>query len=152
MSFRETIGQHLDAGAQALWITTFEEPRVLPEILTAVEAKRKTVFTWSSVKGLWRATSESEKMCNPDAGLKGALDAVLGQGKGPAGVILLDPHEHFNAAVNRQLREMLHERDNITIVYVSPKDTVPFDLTHQVTKLRYSLPSEEEILEVAQSK
>jgi len=152
MSFRETIGQHLDAGAQALWITTFEEPRVLPEILTAVEAKRKTVYTWSSVKGLWKATPESEKVCNPDAGLKGALDSILSQGKGQAGVILLDPHEHFNASVNRQMREMLHERDNLTFVYVSTKDTVPYDLTHQVTKLRYQLPTEDEILKTAQEK
>ena len=146
MSFRKELSEYVEARTPGLWVSTYEEPLVLPEIKEVGKSLNIPVLFWSSIRGL-SELSRAQNIVPPDAKLIGALQH-LEQQDGAYLLVLADPSESLKSAdALRQLREMLmHEAEKIrTVVVVTPKTEIPLELVRHMQPLTFRLPDLEEL-------
>lgn len=143
-SFRTEFMQHLQVGAPGFWITTFEESRVVPEILLAAGEASYSVYQWSVISGLSLPGKDHPQSLVPiDAPIFTVFNWLLENGKKPWVLLLYDYHEQFNAGNKRFFREFLERSiggPRNTLVFISPKHDIPLELSRTLVPLRFSLP------------
>ena len=152
--FREDVADLLEAGSNALWITTHEEPRVMADLVALAKASNLPAYTWSQIRGV--TSVEARRGANPsvppDQGLLGAFawSGVQAQTLNSTIILILcDPHESLkDAAAKRGLRELIESRSDVKILILSPMSEVPFELSRLVIPLRFALPIHDEMVDV----
>jgi SpoVK/Ycf46/Vps4 family AAA+-type ATPase len=134
-----------------IYITTWEEARVVAEITRVAAQREKRVFEWSITTGLVPAGTSLQSEKHRDAATKDpltALDTVISDVE-PAIYVFKDFH-HFltktNVTVIRRLREIAQSLKHSykTVIIVSPGLEVPMDLEKDVTVVDFDLPGRTE--------
>ena len=130
-----------------VYVTTWEEARVVASV-TQIAAKRdKRVFEWSITTGLVQAGTSIQSQKHRDTATKDplvALDSVIDHVE-PAIYIFKDFH-HFlgrsNIAIVRRLREISQNLKHSfkTVLILSPTLEIPMDLEKDVTVVDFDLP------------
>lgn len=157
LKFEKTISNLLRARFPYLYISTWEESRVLSLISSVaknaelIRTTRK-VFEWSLTDGL----ADSGKSTGEDT--KSALKALefIERCQEPAIFVLKDFHVFFGAnnrppdiQVIRKIRDLLpslkQSQSPKNVVFVTPVLLLPGDLEKDVTIVEFELPSCEEI-------
>jgi len=135
-----------------IYVLTWEEGRVVTDIVRLAEQRNKRVYEWSVTTGLVPAGTSLQSQKNRDSSTKDplvALDNVI-QDVEPAIYVFKDFH-HFlapcNIAVIRRLREIAQHLKHSykTIILVSPAAEIPMDLEKDITVVDFDMPGEEEI-------
>jgi SpoVK/Ycf46/Vps4 family AAA+-type ATPase len=157
LKFEKTLANLLRARFPYLYISTWEESRVLALISSVsknVDLIRTTrkVFEWSLTDGL----AENGKSAGEDT--KSALKALefVDRYQEPAIFVLKDFHVFFGAnnrppdiQVIRKIRDLLsslkQSQSPKNVVFVTPQLVLPSDLEKDVTIVEFDLPSFEEI-------
>ncbi len=157
LKFEKTLANLLRARFPYLYISTWEESRVLALISSVsknVDLIRTTrkVFEWSLTDGL----AENGKSAGEDT--KSALKALefVDRYQEPAIFVLKDFHVFFgannrppNIQVIRKIRDLLsslkQSQSPKNVVFVTPQLVLPSDLEKDVTIVEFDLPSFEEI-------
>ena len=160
LKFEKNIANFMRARFPYLYISTWEESRVLSMINTVaknVELIRTTrkVFEWSLTDGL----INSGKLIGKDT--KSALKALdfIERYQEPAIFVLKDFHVFFGAnnrpvdiQIIRKIRDLLpslkQSKSPKNVVFVTPVLLLPSDLEKDVTIVDFELPSFEEIRSV----
>lgn len=135
-----------------IYIVTWEEARVLAEILRIAKEREKRVMEWSITTGLVAAGTSLQPQKSRDSGTKdpmAALDRVIDEVE-PALYIFKDMHPYLNkqnTAVVRRLREIAQnlKQTEKTIIIVAPVAEIPMDLEKDITVVDFDLPGREEI-------
>ncbi len=157
LKFEKTIANLLRARFPYLYISTWEESRVLSLISSVatnnelIRTARK-VFEWSLTDGL----ADSGKSIGEDT--KSALKALefIERCQEPAIFVLKDFHVFFGAnnrpqdiQVIRKIRDLLpnlkQSQSPKNVVFVTPVLLLPGDLEKDITIVEFELPSFEEI-------
>lgn len=156
MSLVGQVRTRLDAGALGIWITSFEEERVLRELEPYLE-QCKTHYRWSSHRSLYRTNPEDGKievLVDPKKGLSGVIEYMreVSTNKSKRGpLILFDPHPHLvgesNAVSIRAVREGLQEKLG-PILVLSPTTEFSLELSKLFVKVQFELPTEQELASV----
>ena len=135
-----------------VYITTWEEARVITEIARIAKAREKQVFEWSITTGLVPMGTSIQSQKHRDAATRDplvALDTVIEHVE-PAIYVFKDFH-HFlaktNIAIVRRLREIAQslKHSYTTIIILSPTLEIPMDLEKDVTVVDFDLPGKAEI-------
>jgi ATP-dependent 26S proteasome regulatory subunit len=134
-----------------IYVTTWEEARVVGEISRVAGSRDKRVFEWSITTGLVPAGTSLQSENHRDSATKDplvALDSVIRDVE-PAIYVFKDFH-HFltktNIAVIRRLREIAQNLKHSykTVIIVAPVLEIPMDLEKDVTVVDFDLPGREE--------
>lgn len=134
-----------------VYITTWEESRVVSEISQLAAHRDKRVYEWSITTGLVPAGTPLQSEKHRDAATKDplvALDSVVNDVE-PAIYVFKDLH-HFltktNFTVVRRLREIAQNLKHSykTVVIISPVLEIPMDLEKDVTVVDFDLPGRDE--------
>lgn len=156
MDFRVSLSRLLRARFPYIYISTFEEDRVLNEIVSTVSDKElikntREVFTWRLTEGL--STIDGEIKKDTVEPIK-ALDFVKNYNQDSVFIFLdfhiffRDSHQLTNAGVIRKLRDLVAIEDgekSKNIIFVSPSLILPDELQKDVTTINFDLPSYKEI-------
>lgn len=135
-----------------IYIVTWEEARVVTEIIRLSAQRNKKVFEWSVTTGLVPAGTSIQSQKARDNATKDplvALDNVI-QDIEPAIYIFKDFH-HFlaptNSAVIRRLREIAQHLKHSykTILITAPSVEIPSDLEKDITVIDFDMPGRDEI-------
>lgn len=156
MGFREHLSTLLRAKFPYIYISTFEENRVLNEIIATVSDKdliktTREVFTWRITEGISNINGEIQKdTIDP---LK-ALAFVEKYNQHSVFVFLdfhiffKDSHQLTNATIVRKLRDLVSLEDgekSKNIIFIAPSLVLPDELQKDITTVNFDLPSYEEI-------
>jgi len=134
-----------------VYITTWEEARVVGEITQLAASRDKRVYEWSITTGLVPAGTSLQSEKHRDAATKDplvALDSIIKDVE-PAIYVLKDFH-HFltrnNFTVVRRLREIAQNLKHSykTVIVISPVLEIPTDLEKDVTVVDFDLPGRDE--------
>ncbi|MCQ2738415.1 MAG: AAA family ATPase [archaeon] len=159
MDFRVSLSRLLRARFPYIYISTFEEDRVLNEIVSTVSDKElikntREVFTWRLTEGI--STIDGEIKKDTVEPIK-ALDFVKNYNQDSVFIFLdfhiffRDSHQLTNAGVIRKLRDLVAIEDgekSKNIIFVSPSLILPDELQKDVTTINFDLPSYKEIEDV----
>jgi SpoVK/Ycf46/Vps4 family AAA+-type ATPase len=148
---RTPIAQELEAYVRArvpiLWLTTWEEERALRELQTVAAALKKPLHVWTETQGVRTAGDgdggEDRRVKEPAA----VLGRVLRDEK-PALWVLVDFHPYVDQPlVRRQLRDLAHAlvTSGKTLILLSPRLSLPYELQKEVTVVDVPLPSHAEL-------
>lgn len=154
MAFRDEVSDFLEAGTNALWVTTHEEPRVLADLKELAKTMNSPAFTWSQVRGVMNVEAKKGALPNvaPDQGLVGAIFWSWMQAQQLQSTLLLilcDPHDALkDAAAKRAVRESIEGHADVRIIMITASPEVPFELSRLVMPLKFSLPIHEEMVEI----
>ncbi|HEY0697323.1 MAG TPA: AAA family ATPase [Micromonospora sp.] len=156
-AFRETLAQLLKARFPLLHVESYEEHRVLGEVVAvardaAAIRTPRAVWTWSAVQGLTQPDGVRRQGTTDPAA---ALDAVVRVNE-PGVFVFRDLHPaHGGEArpgdpqIVRRLRELAVAFKSgpapRTLVLVSPVRQIPVELAKDVTVVDFPLPTEAEI-------
>lgn len=131
-----------------IYVTSWEEQRVLSQINKIAEKLGKTVYEWSITSGL-TLTSNSAKGKRSDTSSQDPLIALgdVAEHIEPALYVFKDFHPFLkgqNTAVVRQLRELSSSLKNTfkTVILISPMFQIPADLEKDITVIDFDLPKE----------
>jgi AAA+ superfamily predicted ATPase len=152
--FRSTLDQMLKARFPLLYIESFEEQRVLAEVMSVAAAQRtpRRVWTWSLTEGLVPPGGPADAAtCDPAK----ALQAVARVDE-PAVFVFRDLHSMLGdgnrlpdplvARLLRDLATLLKQgAAPRAVVLLSPLNRIPTELEKEVTLLDFPLPAEAEI-------
>jgi ATP-dependent 26S proteasome regulatory subunit len=156
-AFRRDLGRLLQARNPLLLVESFEEDRVVAEIV-AVAADvdlvrtRRTVKVWSATAGLGSPGALGPAGTrSPQAALEEALKATE-----PAVFVFKDLH-HYLGAGNRPVDPVLvrllrdaastfhHGENPMCLILLAPSLAIPLDLEKDVTSVEFPLPSVGEV-------
>ena len=161
MDFQVELSNLLRARFPYLYISTYEEDRVLEDIenivtdVNLIKTPRE-VFTWKITEGL--CNIENNKVMENTSNPVGALDFIKTYSN-PAVFIFMDFHIYFkdshtqnNAPVIRKVRDLANDLEEgmvaKNIIFLSPTLVLPTELEKLITVVDYDLPTYEEIEEV----
>jgi SpoVK/Ycf46/Vps4 family AAA+-type ATPase len=157
LKFQKTLANLLRARFPYLYISTWEENRVLALIYSVSKnadliRTTRNVFEWSLTDGL----AENGKATGEDT--KSALKALefVDQCQEPAIFVLKDFHVFFGAnnrpadiQVIRKIRDLLSRlkqcQNPKNVIFITPQLVLPSDLEKDITIVEFDLPSFEEI-------
>jgi len=127
-----------------LYLVTWEEDRAMYLLLKIARAQRKNLAVWTATDGMRTIEVASGLREASDGGRKPleALNAVL-QDAQPCIYVLKDFHPYLqDPVVVRQLRDLCHalRRSYKTVVFLSPKLELPFELQKSVTVIDLPVP------------
>lgn len=158
MTFREEIGHHLDAMVRAVWITSFEESRVVPEICDLARRRSLVLYLWSATRGLVllggaRPEILVDPLKYPDGeSLLSVSLTFLASINDSCIVILEDSKPYLKAKQVRSCRDLLtSESFRGMLAFLGVTSDIPEELSHDVLHLPYALPTQAEILSMATS-
>jgi len=134
-----------------IYVVTWEEQRLLREVVEIASRLDKRVFEWSVTTGLVPAGTSIQSQKQKDAASQDplvALDTVIEHVE-PALYVFKDFHPFLkaqNMSVVRRLREIAATMKNTykTIVVVSPMFQMPPELEKDLTVVDFCLPGEKE--------
>jgi hypothetical protein len=134
-----------------VYVTTWEEARVVSGISSLALKRDKQVYEWSITTGLVPMGTSLQSERHRDAATKDplvALDRVISDVE--PGIYIFKDFHHFlargNFAVVRRLREIALNLKNSykTVIILAPVLEIPFDLEKDVTVVDFDLPGPEE--------
>ncbi|MBX3465928.1 MAG: AAA family ATPase [Planctomycetes bacterium] len=146
---RAEVEAYVRARAPLLYLVTWEEERVLRELEAVAGALKKPLHTWTETGGL-RTTGDGNGEHTEDRRLREPA-AVLGRvlrDERPGLYALVDFHPYVEQPlVRRLLRDLAHAlvTSGKTLVLVSPRLALPFELQKEVTVVEVPLPSHAEL-------
>src|SRR5438477_5047124 len=146
MKPQEEIEVLIRAKYPILYVTTWEEQRVVDLLQEIAQKLNRLSFSWSLTQGMKPPIPERD----PGAKLPGELDALTQIHAGPECAIfhLKDFHPYMNdIRVIRVLRDLavrLRARSQ-TIVITAPVLKLPVEMEKDITVIDYGLPGPEEI-------
>jgi SpoVK/Ycf46/Vps4 family AAA+-type ATPase len=160
LHFKRDIANYFRARFPFIYISTWEEERVLSEMREVAQnadliKTPRTLFTWSITEGL---ISEEHK---PSSETKTPIKALeyIEKFNEPAIFVLKDFHIYFGAE-NRQpdylLIRKIRDLGNIlekslvqkNVVFLSPLIAIPYELQKDITIVEFGLPTFQEIKDV----
>ncbi|KKK39994.1 ATPase [Mesobacillus campisalis] len=159
-SFKLNIANYFRARFPYLYISTWEESRVITEINLVVKNEEliktpRSFFVWSLTEGL----KLEGNVQSPETKAPAKILEFIEKYKEPAVFILKDFHIYFGGEgrqadypVIRKVRDLIegleksHSPKNV--VFLSPSINIPFELQKDITIVEYGLPSFREIKEV----
>jgi len=138
-----------------LYIVSWEEQRVIKDLLGIGQRTGKKVYEWSCSSGIVPAGKSASEVKMRNAGLKDplvALNEVVEQ-KESAIYIFKDFHPFLskgNFAIIRKLRDISHVLKSSfkTLVLVSPFLNLPQELEKDITVIDYKLPNLQDLCEL----
>lgn len=160
-SFLEKLQNYNDAAYPALWIQTYEESRIVAEIVkgmvrspTQSDTGRK-VYEWDSINGLTEKTDGRVKTFKDSDDVVKLFKIIHEECVNQATeniFILKDFHLQFEKPLKRvdyirafkNILPYLRARRNL-LLFVSPVIKVPTELIKDIQLLDYKLPTEESI-------
>jgi len=130
-----------------VYVVTWEEQRLLKQVLKIASRLNKKVFEWSITMGLVPAGTSIQSQKQKDSATQDplvALDNVIEHVE-PALYVFKDFHPFLkgqNMSVIRRLREIAESLKNTykTIIIVSPMFQIPQELEKDLTVLDFDLP------------
>lgn len=133
-----------------LYVTTWEEERVMQVITAIAERLGKKVYEWSINRGLLRARAAADSRAE---GVAGSKDPILllreiRQITEPALVVLKDFHPYLkDSAVTRGLRELAAalRQTYTTVLILSPVLEIPREIEKDITLLEFPLPGKADL-------
>lgn len=135
-------------------VSTFEERRLEDILLDIARARNKDLVCWTVIKGLYPHIKRKEGENQPGRSMFGssqdphsALDKVITHSS-PTIFLFKDFHPYMKEpGLVRRLRETAQALRNSfkTLVLVSPRFEIPFELEKDVTPLEFNLPGEKEL-------
>ena len=156
MGFREHLSTLLRAKFPYIYISTFEENRVLNEIIATVSDKdliktTREVFTWRITEGISNINGEIQKdTIDPLKAL--AFVEKYNQHSvfvfSDFHIFFKDSHQLTNATIVRKLRDLVSLEDgekSKNIIFIAPSLVLPDELQKDITTVNFDLPSYEEI-------
>lgn len=131
-------------------VLSWEEERVLNNLLAIAERLGKSLYEWSITRGLLRHRANLSSKAEGKRGTKDPIVALreIMDITEPAIVVLKDYHLFLNdASVKRGLRDLASSlRFTYTsVVILSPPFTIPQELEKDLTIIDFPLPSLEEL-------
>ena len=131
-----------------VYVTTWEEARVVSEVSSLAQKRDKKVFEWSITTGLVPVGMSLQSEKHRDAATKDplvALDSVI-EHVDPAIYIFKDFHPFLarqNITVVRRLREIAQNLKNSykTVILIAPMMEIPPELEKDVTVVDFDLPA-----------
>lgn len=163
MKFTETLQAYTDACVPALWVTTFEEERIVNEIHTELKKlspsdAQPTIYEWDCVLGLTLRSADPNnphviKDTSDPTKLFSQLHGII-KVKEDCVFILKDFHSQFGKEIKKAeyvclMKKLLPALKNNrgTVIFVSCVAKIPQELCKDITLLDYKLPDDEEIRE-----
>lgn len=159
-SFKIGLANYFRARFPFLYVSTWEEERVITEVKQIVQTvdlikTPRTLFTWSVTEGL---RSDGNLQSNDTKAPMKALEFIE-KYKEPAVFILKDFHIYFGGdgrhadyALIRKIRDLVTVLEKSTapknVILLSPSVNVPYELQKEITIVEYGLPSFVEIKEM----
>src|SRR5687767_11389546 len=137
MSLAKQVMEHIEAGVQAVWITSHEEERVLEELQELINGYTQQ-YRWSSARYLYDSKTGAG-LGNSMTGFTGIFPAIR---EGNQGIlVLLDAHHALAAGSDtglnvRAFREFLQTRHSPVIIISSSADYAP-ELSKLISKLDF---------------
>jgi SpoVK/Ycf46/Vps4 family AAA+-type ATPase len=143
------FNQYLKAGYPAIWIETHEEFRAIATL--AFESNGYSVFSWDVVTGQRDHATDKYTKESPETPMK-EIGRIL-QMK-PGSVVFLKDFPKFfnNIEVLRSIKNLISEikADDRHIIFISPAVNIPIELEKDVTVLPFTLPTVDELVQVAE--
>lgn len=145
-TFTKAVQLHVDAAYPILYVQTHEEDRCLEALLGAAKlCDAAATYRWSSVAGGWRpvASKRLESPVATESAVAAVAKVASEQMPGDSLYVLLDFHNHLNAATTRAIRDALPvlKAKRKTLVLVSPVLSVPAELEKEVSLVPFDLPT-----------
>ena len=133
-----------------IYVVSWEEQRVMTELLGVAAVLNKRVFDWSIVQGIARYRAG---LTGPVEGKKGTKDPIVAlrevfETSEPSIFVFRDFHNFMtDPHVKRTLRDLgaVLRSSLSTVVILSPVLTIPEELEKDITIVDYPLPSREDI-------
>lgn len=149
MSFLEEMDQLIRARYTMIYVVTWEEDRARHLLMRIAERQHKRVFEWTITEGLRGIPMTSEEI---SAGTRlreplAVLNEIL-QSDAEALYLLKDFHNHTDTpGVVRQLRDLSQalRRSKKTVIFLSPRLSLPPDLEKSITIIDLPLPSYDDL-------
>ena len=161
MDFKTELSNLLRARFPYLYISSYEEDRVLEDIENIVAdvnliKTNREVFTWKITEGICNV--ENNKTVDNTSNPINALDFIKTYAN-PSVFIFMDFHIYFkdshnqnNAPIIRKLRDLANDLEEgqvaKNVIFLSPSLILPTELEKLITVVDYDLPTYEEIEEV----
>jgi len=153
--FNANFADYVCSGHALLYVETFEKDRAISEIVEVAKASERKVYIWSIAQG-W-TNEEGVTVCEikPEARVEYHLRAVLDF---PEGVICIlrdfggymkhDTYPTYDIVIGwldelRKIVASVHQ----TIVFVGPDFDIPKPLLHDITRIDFDLPNNEQVKE-----
>ena len=143
----EEIQGYIRARVPILYLVTWEEERVLREVESAAVQRRAMCLVWTETEGLRNVALPKEQE-DRRAREPAAVLARVQRDSKPAVYVLVDFHPYMEQpAIRRRLRDLAHElvASNKTLIIVSPRLVLPFELQKEVKVIDVPLPSRDEL-------
>lgn len=146
----KNVLEHVDVMIRSryplIYIISWEEQRVLSSLkqLLSTYRQQRKLYTWSCTDGL---CGENHKNIEDTTDLVKALDYMLTADE-TAIYILKDPHSWLDdPKVTRKFRDFYHtgRKSYKNIVIISPKSSLPQELSKEIVLIDYPLPSISEL-------
>lgn len=143
----ENIREYLKAGYPALIIKTFEETRVIKELIRIGKGLELNCKVWSITKG-WvdQITNQSQEAYDPVS----ALQAIVNNDD--FCIYVLQNYHHYidNPEVQQLIKDLIPiaKEKARYIVFVSAKFDLPTEIEKEVTVIDYQFPSFDELNDV----
>jgi AAA+ superfamily predicted ATPase len=171
----QEIGRLVRAGFPAIYLVSWEEDRVVAGLREVAENQQRSLFLWSSTRGLTDIGQGRQEVVANTATLPVALDAIervlrnrssltaSSPGEQPTIFAFLDIHAHWGERaahdwretrdIVRKCRELIaeFERFGHTFVAVAPVLSIPDDLQKDLSVLDFPMPSRSDIAGVLNS-
>jgi len=140
---------YLKAGYPAMWVQTHEEARFVKNLAEKIAEQGYQLYLWDLINGLIdQKSGQARQMPDPLKPLQAALTLPEG-----AIIVLKDFHKFIGSVeVFRMVKNILPslKASDKHLLFVSPVVQIPVELEKDVTVLDFALPSEEELVNLAQ--
>lgn len=128
-----------------LYIESFEEDRVEELLSNVAVLRKKSVFCWSIVRGLYPYGVPLQSKKGVDEQTKDPITALnqIVEIVEPAIFVFKDFHPYLNdATIVRKLRELSQylKTSYKTLVLISPVAKIPVEIEKEITYMRFALP------------
>jgi ATP-dependent 26S proteasome regulatory subunit len=154
-NFQNNIADYICSGHALLYVETFEKDRAISEINAAAEASGRKVYIWSVAQGWTDTNGTSVCDTKATAPVEDHLPPILDFDEGVV-CVLRDfgsylrhetyPNHDIVIGWLDELRKVIASVRQ-TIIFVGPDLQIPKSLLHDITKVDFSLPDEQQIEE-----
>lgn len=154
-NFNEKITQYICSGHALLNVETFEKDRAIASIEEVAQDISRKIYIWTIARGWVDKNQVSVCDLKPEAPVERHLEAIM---KFPNDVILIlndfggylkhETYPTYDVVISwlDQLRKIVSSV-NQTIIFVGPDFDTPKPLLHDITRIDFDLPDEEQIKE-----
>lgn len=154
-NFSKNFADYVLSGHALLYVETFEKDRAISEIAEVAKASERNIYIWSIAQGWTDQSGAPVGKTKPTSPIEEQLEAVLGF---PEGVICIlrdfggymkhDTYPNYDIVIGwldelRKIVASVHQ----TIVFVGPDFDIPKSLMHDITRIDFDLPNNEQIKE-----